>query len=85
MQTPRTKAEAVESFHKNGFIDSEETDDGEVALKQCHFKWDKLCPLFLSCIPLDRSLFAKSQLMKENQFIMQVIKSTFDYFFKLRF
>lgn len=68
----RSKAEATESFKNTGFIELEETDDGEVALKQCHFKWDKLCPLFLSCIPLDRSQFAKSVLMKEQQFIMQV-------------
>lgn len=68
----RSKAEAIESFRKNGFFESEETEDGESALKECQFKWDKLCPLFLSCIPMDRSRFAKSILMKGNQFIMQV-------------
>lgn len=55
-----------------GFIESDETDEGEVSLKQCHFKWDKLCPLFLSCIPSDRSQFAKSNVMRDSQFIMQV-------------
>lgn len=68
----RSKIEAIELFRKNGFIESEETDDGEVRLKQYHFKFDKLCPLFVSCIPMDRSQFAKSVLMKDNQFIMQV-------------
>lgn len=56
----------------NGFFESEETEDGEVALKQSHFKFDKLCPLFVSCIPIDRGQFAKSVLMKDHQFIMQV-------------
>ncbi|XP_031633541.1 uncharacterized protein LOC116347169 [Contarinia nasturtii] len=66
-----TKAEAIESFRKIGFLESEEAENGEVPLKQLYFKFDKLCPLFLSCIPLDRSEFAKSVLMKENLFIMQ--------------
>lgn len=70
----RSKAEAIESFKEIGFIESEETEDGEVSLVQSQFKWDKLCPLFLSCIPLDRSLFAKSVLMREHQFIMQARK-----------
>lgn len=68
----RSKAEAIESLKKIGFIESDETEDGEVPLKQCYFKWDKLCPLFLSCIPLDRSQFAQSGLMRKQQFIMQV-------------
>lgn len=68
----RSKVDAIDSFRKNGFIESEETEDGEVPLKQCYFKFDKLCPLFVSCIPMDRSQFAKSVLMKEHQFIMQV-------------
>lgn len=68
----RSKVDAMKSLRQIGFSESEETDDGEVALKQSHFKWDKLCPLFLSCIPMDRSQFAKSILMKDNQFIMQV-------------
>lgn len=68
----RSKDEATEAFKEIGFFESEETEDGEVSLKQSFFKWDKLCPLFLSCIPLDRSQFAKSILMKDRQFIMQV-------------
>lgn len=70
--TNRSKTDAIESFKKFGFIESMDTDDGEEPLDKSHFKWDKLCPLFLSCIPLDRSQFAKSQLMQDNQFIMQV-------------
>lgn len=70
----RSKAEATEAFKEIGFFESEETEDGEVSLKQSFFKWDKLCPLFLSCIPLDRSQFAKSILMKDHQFIMQVFR-----------
>lgn len=70
--TDRSKAGAIDSFKEIGFVESTDTDDGEEALKQSHFKLDKLCPLFLSCIPLDRSEFAKSHLMQDNQFIMQV-------------
>lgn len=81
----RSKAEAIESFKENGFIESEEMEDGEVPLKQCHFKWDKLCPLFLSCIPLDRSRFAKSVLMREHQFIMQVRISPEIFFLNILF
>lgn len=68
----RTKSEARDRLVANGFIESQETEDGEVPLQQNHFKWDKICPLFLSCIPLDRSHFAKTSLMMDNQFIMQV-------------
>lgn len=76
----RSKSEAIDSFKKIGFVESMDTDDGEEPLKQSHFKFDKLCPLFLSCIPLDRSQFAKSHLMQDNQFIMQVkrIDSSFN-------
>lgn len=68
----RSKALAIKAFKQIGLIESPETDDGEVGLQQRHFKWDKLCPLFVSCIPLDRSQFAKSTLIKNHQFIMQV-------------
>lgn len=67
----RTKTEARARLIANGFIESQETDEGEVPLQQNHFKWDKICPLFVSCIPLDRSDFAKTTLMRDNQFIMQ--------------
>lgn len=72
MKLNRSKNHACESLIENGFLESTETDEGQVALRQNHFKWDKVCPLFLSCIPSDRSQFAKSSMMKEHQFIMQV-------------
>lgn len=67
----RTKTEARARLIANGFIESQETEEGEVSLHQNHFKWDKICPLFVSCIPLDRSDFAKTSLMMDSQFIMQ--------------
>lgn len=50
----------------------EEVEQGEVGLKTHHFKWDKVCPLFISCIPPDRGLFAQGDLVKKHQFILQV-------------
>lgn len=55
----------------HGFMESIEMETGESALKQNHFKWDKLCPLFLSCIPEERGIFAQTDLIRENQFVMQ--------------
>lgn len=69
----RTKNESRERMVSNGLIESEEVDCGEVALELHHFKWDKVCPLFLSCIPPDRGVFAQGNLVKKQKFIMQVI------------
>lgn len=69
----RTKNDSRERLLSNGLIESEEVERGEVALKLHHFKWDKVCPLFLSCIPPDRGIFAQGDLVKKQKFIMQVI------------
>lgn len=66
-----TKEEAKECLVASGLLESEETEDGEQPLAFNHFKWDKTCLLFMSCIPQDRSHFAKSKLIKNNEFIMQ--------------
>lgn len=68
----RTKDESRNLLSSNGLIESEEVEVGEVALKLHHFKWDKVCPLFLSCIPPDRGLFAQSDLVRKQNFIMLV-------------
>lgn len=67
----RTKSGAKECMLAHGFLESIEMETGESPLKQNHFKWDKLCPLFLSCIPEERGLFAQTDLIRENQFVMQ--------------
>ncbi|XP_065361983.1 uncharacterized protein LOC135955560 [Calliphora vicina] len=52
---------------KYGFVPSE----SESGLQTAEFKWDNICPLFLSCIPVDRSDFTKSDLVVKHYFIMQ--------------
>lgn len=68
----RTKNETRERLLSNGLIESDEVERGEVALQLHHFKWDKVCPLFLSCIPQDRGVFAQGDLVKKQKFILQV-------------
>lgn len=67
-----TKDDATQCMLLHGFNESEETETGESPLKLNHFKWDKMCTLFLSCIPEDRGRFAQTDLIKQNKFIMQV-------------
>lgn len=61
----------IESLNAHGMTQSIETDEGQLRLKRNVFKCDK-CPLFLSRIAEDRSQFAKSSLVKDHQFIIQV-------------
>lgn len=42
-----------------------------MALQKNYYKWDKVCPLFMSCIPDDRGHFAQTELIRDHQFIMQ--------------
>lgn len=58
-------------MYSNGFIESFEQESGEVPLQKYYYKWDKLCPLFMSCIPEDRGRFAQTELIRDSQFIMQ--------------
>lgn len=67
----RTKQSASELFATNGFSESQDNELGEVALAKYAFKWDKLCPFFVSCFPADRSEFSKSTMITSHQLIMQ--------------
>lgn len=52
---------------------TETPDDGMYTkpLEINQYKFDKLCPQFLTCLPLDRSSFAKCDIIKNNDFITQ--------------
>lgn len=62
----------MELFGANGFVESPDNEHGEVALASSYFKWDKLCPFFVTCFPCDRSAFSKSTMITCNQLILQV-------------
>lgn len=47
------------------------TSDLECNLSLRKFKWDKLCPFFLSCYPESRSELARCNMVKNHEFIMQ--------------
>ncbi|KAM7356317.1 putative methyltransferase NSUN7 [Cochliomyia hominivorax] len=64
----RNKDTAEKLFYKYGFTSNESVT---ASLKTSQFKWDTICPLFLSCIPTDRSEFTKSDLVVKNYFIIQ--------------
>lgn len=40
-------------------------------LKRNQFRWDKLCPRFISCFPHDRSNFAGSEMIQRHELILQ--------------
>jgi len=64
-----------------GFSETFEDENASDPLHLNEYKWDKICPQFLSCIPSDRTLFAQSDFIKANYFIMQVRKFySFFYF-----
>ncbi|XP_055856969.1 uncharacterized protein LOC129919895 isoform X2 [Episyrphus balteatus] len=43
----------------------------EQPLKENQYKWDRICPLFLSILPLDRSAFAQTDFIRNHFLIMQ--------------
>uniref|UniRef100_A0A1I8NPD8 Uncharacterized protein n=1 Tax=Stomoxys calcitrans TaxID=35570 RepID=A0A1I8NPD8_STOCA len=63
----RDRVAAENILRSNGF----NVIDSDQELNKSQFKWDTVCPLFLSCIPLDRNEFAKSELVQGNLFIIQ--------------
>lgn len=63
---------AVKQLQELGFQEVEESDSmTEMPLKSNSYKWDKLCPLFMSCLPANRSEFARSEFVRNNNFILQ--------------
>ncbi|XP_055384339.1 uncharacterized protein LOC129613998 [Condylostylus longicornis] len=68
----KDKILASNLLEKMGLIEVNQQDTiEEKPLLSNQYKWDKVCPLFLSCLPSDRSEFAKSDLVKSNCFILQ--------------
>ncbi|XP_073836277.1 putative methyltransferase NSUN7 isoform X2 [Musca autumnalis] len=63
----RDKESAEHLFIDNGFMVIESDQE----LSNATVKWDNVCPLFVSCIPMDRNAFATSELVTKNFFIIQ--------------
>lgn len=59
----------------------ENEGEDEKPLEPNQYKWDKVCPLFISCLPDDRGHFAQSELVRHNYFVMQVNQLIFFFFF----
>lgn len=68
----KTKMAAQKLLNRLGLVECPETSAGESPLQIGQFKWDKVCPMFISCIPIDRSEFMQSELFTKYYFIMQV-------------
>ncbi|XP_073836278.1 uncharacterized protein isoform X3 [Musca autumnalis] len=64
----RDKESAEHLFIDNGFMVIESDQE----LSNATVKWDNVCPLFVSCIPMDRNAFATSELVTKNFFIIQI-------------
>lgn len=54
-----------------GFTETKEIGEFVNPLKSNFYKFDKLCPQFLTCIPIDRFEFSQSPLIKNQDFIVQ--------------
>ncbi|XP_037908651.1 uncharacterized protein LOC119650170 isoform X2 [Hermetia illucens] len=86
----KDKFTAIEMLEQMGMEEVPLDEDGaEQPLQQNQYRWDKVCPLFMSCIPRDRGEFAQSEIVKNNYFIMQdrtfsiapaILSRLFDYF-----
>lgn len=73
----RDKFAAIEILEQMGMEEVPLDEDGaEQPLQENQYRWDKVCPLFMSCIPRDRGEFAQSEIVKNNYFIMQVWEIT---------
>lgn len=68
----RSKANADECFVSHGFLEARDIESGETVLQRFHYKWDKVCPMFVSCVPEDRGQFSETELVRNDKFIMQV-------------
>lgn len=63
---------AEEQLHELGFLEVDQGDSmTEMPLEPNRYKWDKVCPLFLSCLPANRSEFARSEFVRNHNFILQ--------------
>nr|XP_036216388.1 uncharacterized protein LOC106617935 [Bactrocera oleae] len=65
----RDKTSADEFLHECGYILQE--SDNMYILDTNHYRWDNVCPLFVSCVPQDKGAFTKSKLVTQHYFIIQ--------------
>lgn len=67
----RTSKLARKNLESYGFIETPDNDEFIRPLQINYYKFDKICPQFLTCIPMDRGIFAQCNLIKNYNFIMQ--------------
>ncbi|XP_053954013.1 uncharacterized protein LOC128860477 [Anastrepha ludens] len=65
----RDKTSADKFLLDYGYI-LQENENGQV-LETNHYRWDNICPLFISCVPQDKGEFTKSKLVTNHYFIIQ--------------
>lgn len=66
------KDNAVEYLGQRGFNETSTTPNGKyepLALNQ--FKWDRVCPFYMQCLPENRGLLAQTPFIKDFMFILQ--------------
>ncbi|XP_039966403.1 uncharacterized protein LOC120778596 [Bactrocera tryoni] len=65
----RDKTSADKFLHECGYILQE--DDNTHILDTNHYRWDNVCPLFVSCVPQDKGEFTKSKIVTQHYFVIQ--------------
>ncbi|XP_055694802.1 uncharacterized protein LOC129796701 isoform X2 [Lutzomyia longipalpis] len=66
------KDNAVTYLGERGFGETPTTADGKYeALSLNQFKWDRVCPFYMQCLPENRGLLAQTPLIKDFMFILQ--------------
>lgn len=70
----RDKEQAIHALNAIGLIESPFPTDRHLkpcALTRNQFRFDKLCPQFLSCFPYDRSKFTRIDMIQKHELILQ--------------
>lgn len=70
----RDKEQAIQSLNQIGLTESpfpKDKYEKPVAIKRNQFRFDKLCPQFLSCFPYDRSKFTRIEMIQRHELILQ--------------
>lgn len=70
----RDKEQAIQSLNQIGLIEAPFPPDKHQkpsAIKRNQFRFDKLCPQFISCFPYDRSKFTRINMIQKHELILQ--------------
>lgn len=70
----RDKEQAIQSLNQIGLIEApfpQDKHEKPSAIKRNQFRFDKLCPQFISCFPYDRSKFTRINMIQKHELILQ--------------